>query len=40
MIKLRAAEFCKEEQILETSIHGGVITNQVKLKINSRSLGL
>jgi len=40
MIKLRAAEFSKEEQVLKTSSHVGVITNQVKLEINSRSLSL
>jgi len=40
MIKLRAAEFSKEEQVLKTSCHVGVITNQVKLKINSRCLSL
>ena len=40
MIKQRAAEFSKEEQVLKTSSYADVITNHVKLKLNSRSLSL
>jgi len=40
IIKLRAAEFSKEEKVLKTSSHVDVFTKQVKLKLNSRTRSL